>query len=71
MWNLGVGQFSTREGILLKRTFLLVAYTAIHAFVRVFGTVEGATVEGAAGWSALWSAAALTIGYGFLYIGDA
>lgn len=71
MWNLGVRQFSSREGILFKRMFLLVAFTAIHSFVRVFGTVEGATVYGAAGWSALWSLAALAIGYGFLYIGDA
>jgi hypothetical protein len=71
MWNLGVGQFSGREGTLLRRTLLLTAFTLAHSFIRVFGTVEGATMYGAAGWSALWSFAALAVGYGFLYVGDA
>ncbi|KAI5251775.1 hypothetical protein E4T42_03994 [Aureobasidium subglaciale] len=70
MWNLGVDQFSSRESVLFSRTFLLAAFTALHSFVRVFATVEGATIYGAAGWSALWCAAALATGTGFLYIGD-
>ncbi|KAG9674314.1 hypothetical protein KCU99_g7647, partial [Aureobasidium melanogenum] len=71
MWNLGVDQYSTRESVLFRRTFLLAVFTAIHSFIRVFATVEGATIYGAAGWSALWSIAALATGTGFLYIGDA
>ncbi|THY36374.1 hypothetical protein D6D01_00469 [Aureobasidium pullulans] len=71
MYNAGVTQFSSREGILGKRTFLLVAFTAAHSFIKVFGTVEGATIEGAAGWAALWSVAAAATGLGFLYVGDA
>lgn len=71
MYNAGVKQFSSREGILGKRTFLLVAFTAAHSFIKVFGTVEGATIEGAAGWAALWSVAAAATGLGFLYVGDA
>lgn len=71
MWNVGVGQYSTREAVLIRRTILLVVFSSAHAFVKIFGTVEGATWYGAAGWSALWSIAAMATGYGFLYIGDA
>ncbi|KAI4764681.1 hypothetical protein E4T52_00367 [Aureobasidium sp. EXF-3400] len=70
MWNLGVDQYSSRESVLFRRTFLLAAFTAVHSFIRVFATVEGATIYGAAGWSALWSVAALAAGTGFLYVGD-
>jgi len=69
-WNFGLGRHSTRVSILSRRTTLLVCFTFLNTFVRVFGTVEGAEMYGAAGWAALWSVAAATVGLGFAWAGE-
>lgn len=69
-YNLGIGDHSSRKAVLTQRTVLLVAFSFINSFVRVFGTVEGTEAYGAAGWAALWSAAALAVGLGFAWVGE-
>lgn len=69
-YNLGLGSHSNRASILTSRTTLLVAISGINTFVRVFGTVEGTDVFGAAGWAALWSIAAMSVGLGFAWVGE-
>ncbi|GAB7353087.1 hypothetical protein MBLNU459_g3631t1 [Dothideomycetes sp. NU459] len=71
LYNFGLASHSSREAVLSRRTLILVLFSAANTFVRVFGTVEGTEIYGAAGWAGLWSAAALTVGIAFRWAGDA
>lgn len=69
-YNLGLGPYVSRASVLTRRTTLLVCASFANTLVRVFGTVEGSELFGAAGWAGLWSAAALAVGLGFAWVGQ-
>jgi hypothetical protein len=69
-YNLGYGEsgWSHRAEVLVKRTAVLALSTFVNTVVRVYGTVEGTDVGGAAGYASLWAGANVLVGvaYGML-----
>jgi len=59
-----------RTRILLKRTTILIAATAIHTWLHTYVTLEGSEYWGALGWSGLWAGAAALTGIAFWWITD-
>lgn len=63
-----VGQLSAKTRILSSRTLLLAVGVLVNTVVQVAGTVRGVSVEGAAIWGALWTAATIAVGATFGWI---
>ena len=62
--------YSKRSRTLIKRTATLALASAMQTGLRTYITVEGVELAGAAGWAAMWSAAALLVGGVFWWVGD-
>ena len=62
--------YSHRARTLIKRTAILVAIGAAHTMLQIYGSLEGAELLGAAGWSGVWGLAATLTGAAFLWVGD-
>ena len=62
--------YSHRARKLIRRTALLVAVGGAHTIIQTYGTLEGAELVGAAGWSSVWGLAATLTGAAFLWVGD-
>ena len=71
-WNLGLGDvgFSRRAKVLIKRTAILISYTFVNTFVRVFYTIEGTELVGALGWAGNWALAAVFVGVAYSWVGN-
>lgn len=71
-YNLGLGSkgLSAKSEVLVKRTAALALGSFVNTLVRVYGTVEGAEVSGALGWSGLWAAAIVAVGFGFEWVAE-
>ena len=61
---------SKRVRTLIKRTATLMAFTGLYTWLQVYYVVEGAEFLGAAGWSAVWAAAATITGLAYLWVGN-
>ena len=62
--------YSHRARKLIRRTAVLVAVGGAHTIIQTYGTLEGAELVGAAGWSSVWGLAATLTGAAFLWVGD-
>ncbi|KAL9603244.1 MAG: hypothetical protein Q9219_001265 [cf. Caloplaca sp. 3 TL-2023] len=62
--------YSKRSRTLIKRTATLALASAMQTGLRTYITVEGVELAGAAGWAAMWAAAAVLIGGVFWWVGD-
>ena len=62
--------YSKRSRTLIKRTATLVLASAMQTGLRTYITVEGVEPMGAAGWAAMWAAAAIVVGGVFWWVGD-
>lgn len=62
--------YSHRARTLIKRTITLVAVGGVHTMLQTYGSLEGADLLGAAGWSSVWGLAATLTGAAFLWVGD-
>lgn len=71
-YNLGYGEsgWSRRAEVLAKRTAVLAVGTFANTVFRTYVTVDGAEVEGAAGYAALWAGANVLVGLAFGLLGD-
>jgi hypothetical protein len=62
------GQLPAKTKTLISRTFVLASMVMLNTIVQVAGTIEGAELEGAISWGAIWSFATLIIGFTFHWI---
>ncbi|KAL8719220.1 MAG: hypothetical protein Q9225_003747 [Loekoesia sp. 1 TL-2023] len=62
--------YSKRSRTLIKRTATLALASAMQTGLRTYITVEGVELAGAAGWAAMWAAAAMLVGGVFWWVGD-
>ncbi|KAI4177094.1 MAG: hypothetical protein LQ343_000576 [Gyalolechia ehrenbergii] len=62
--------YSKRSRILIKRTATLAVASAMQTGLRTYFTIQGVELAGAAGWAAMWAAAAVLVGGVFWWVGD-
>ncbi|KAL9028519.1 MAG: hypothetical protein Q9196_003127 [Gyalolechia fulgens] len=62
--------YSKRSRTLIKRTATLAIASAMQTGIRTYLTIEGVELAGAAGWAAMWAAAAVLVGGVFWWVGD-
>ena len=62
--------YSHRARILIKRTATLAAVGGAHTIIQIYGSLKGAELSGAVGWSSVWGLAAALTGAAFLWVGD-
>ena len=62
--------YSHRARILIMRTATLVAVGGAHTVLQTYGSLKGAELMGAVGWSSVWGVAAALTGVAFLWVGD-
>lgn len=62
--------YSHRTRTLMRRTATLAVIGGLHTWLRTYITVEGSEILGAAGWSSVWSTAAVVTGLMFVWVGD-
>lgn len=62
--------YSKRTRELIKRTATLVAVSGFNTWLQTYVTVEGVESVGAAGWAAVWAAAAGATGLAYAWVGD-
>ncbi|KAF2860768.1 hypothetical protein K470DRAFT_281884 [Piedraia hortae CBS 480.64] len=69
--NLGIDKhgFSNRAKALTLRAVVLVAYSAINIFIRVFFTVRGAEPLGTLAWAGMWGAAGALTSLAYAWVG--
>ncbi|KAK4541398.1 hypothetical protein LTR36_007999 [Oleoguttula mirabilis] len=71
-FNLGYGPdgFSKRAEVLAKRTAVLISCSVVNTFVRVFVTIAGTELVGAAGWAGVWGIAAALTSVAYAWAGN-
>ena len=62
--------YSHRTRTLIKRTATLVVVGGAHTVLQTYGSLEGAELLGAVGWSSVWGLAAALTGAAFVWVGD-
>ncbi|KAL8885350.1 MAG: hypothetical protein Q9215_006788 [Flavoplaca cf. flavocitrina] len=62
--------YSKRSRTLIKRTAILVLVSVMQTGLRTYITIEGVEPVGAAGWAAMWAAAATLVGTVLWWVGD-
>lgn len=62
------GRLGAKTRILLLRTITLALMMVLNTIIRVWGTIKGVDIVGAAGWGSIWAVAALVIGLTFGWI---
>ena len=62
--------YSNRTRTLMQRTTTLAVIGGLHTWLRTYITVEGSEILGAAGWSGVWSIAAVVTGLMYVWVGD-
>ena len=62
--------YSNRTRTLMRRTATLAVIGGLHTWLRTYITVEGSEILGAAGWSGVWSIAAVVTGLMYVWVGD-
>lgn len=62
------GALSKKARILITRTVILAVMVVANTVVQGAGTIKGVSIEGAAGWGAIWAVGTLIIGltYGWI-----
>ena len=63
--------YSKNTRTLITRTAVLASISWLHTATKIYTSVAGADFVGAAGWSAIWAAAAIATGTAFAWVGDA
>ena len=67
-WNLW--GYSVRSRVLIKRTVVLALITGLHTWLQSFVAIDGADIDGALGWSALWVFASTAVGAALWWNGN-
>lgn len=62
------GALPAKARVLIQRTVMLATLIVVSTIVQLVGTVQGANVEGASAWGAVWAVATLAVGLTFGWI---
>ena len=62
--------YSKRTRTFIQRTATVALVGGLHTWLQLYVAIEGAESLGAAGWSMLWSCAALLTGTAYWWVGD-
>lgn len=69
--NLGIERhLSHRAEVLIKRSGVLILFTLLNTFVRVYGTVEGTDVAGSLGYAGIWAVAHVLVAIVYAWLGN-